>query len=111
MSKIKRFGLGAGLILALSSCANLFGPTPHENFQNHMMLAVGVRLDNPYTWADPNRLVSESQLLNGNIENEYILMSVGPQANCRYFYEYDPETRIIVGWRFEGSEEDCVVNP
>jgi len=107
MSKIKRFGLGAGLILALSSCSNLFGPDPHENFKNKKASNIGCSIDKPRSpGVILRKLLSSRMLPNGNIENEY-----HEWRSCRYFFEYDPETRIIVGWRFEGSEEDCATVP
>jgi hypothetical protein len=45
-------------------------------------------------------------MLNGNIENEYRF-----RGTCRYFYEIEPKTGRIVGWRFEGSERDCEIIP
>jgi hypothetical protein len=45
-------------------------------------------------------------LFNGNIENQYRY-----RGTCRYFFEVDPKTRKIVGWRFEGSERDCEIVP
>jgi len=108
MSKIKHFCLGGSLLLVLSSCANLFGPDPHENFKESIGFYVGYSIDKPRLPGVTRReiFLSSRMLPNGNIENKYKYV-----WSCRYFFEYDPETRMIVGWRFEGSEEDCVVNP
>lgn len=91
------------LVLQLSSCIS-----PHNNFKAHMSHTVGESIDDRRSWAypDPDRYLGSKVLKNGNIENEYKL-----QRTCRYFFEYDPETRIIVNWRFEGKEGDCIVNP
>ncbi len=94
--------LSAGsLVLLLSSCIS-----PHENFKDHMQVNVGRSIDDTRSWKRPDRLLGRKVLENGNIENEYEYT-----RTCRYFFEYDPETRIVVNWRFEGKESDCVVNP
>jgi hypothetical protein len=41
-------------------------------------------------------------LPNGNLEAGYIWGYTQPK--CRYYYEYDPKTGVIVGFRFEESE-------
>jgi hypothetical protein len=54
-----------------------------------------------------NRFVGSVVLSNGNIENEYIGYSAKP---CRTFYEYEPESGLIVGFRFEEKNQyDCRV--
>lgn len=91
-------------MLALSSCSAL---TPHENFRQHMRSDVGRSLDDPHTWAGPHfKPISVRELPNGNVENEYEF-----RGTCRYFFEFNPETRIIFAWRFEGSEKDCAIVP
>jgi hypothetical protein len=56
--------------------------------------------------AYPDDLLVSRKLSNGNIENEYRY-----RGTCRYFYEFDPSTKIILRWRFEGSESDCEIVP
>ena len=81
--------------------------TPHENFNAHMQNNVGRRIDDPETnWVKPRAFVVRRDLPNGNFENEYSF-----RGTCRYFFEYDPPTRKIVAWRFEGSEQDCAIVP
>ncbi len=105
MRKIKTFRLGWPLMLILSSCSAL---TPHENFKAHMDFNMGSSIDEPREAgvALSKYLLSSRTLLNGNIENKYRHV-----RSCRYFFEYNPETRNIVGWRFEGSQPDCVIAP
>lgn len=93
------------LILILSSCSTL---TPHENFKAQREFNIGSSIDKPRVAgvALAKYLVQSKSLPNGNIENEYL-----GRGSCRYFFEFDPGTRIIVDWRFEGTEEDCVVVP
>ena len=93
-----------GVMVIVSSCAVL---SSHENFKGHMSGNVGKIIDGPSTlWVKSDRYVATRQLSNGNAENEYRL-----RGTCRYFFEFNPETRVIVGWRFEGSENDCVIMP
>jgi sarcosine oxidase delta subunit len=82
--------------------------TPHENFKVHMAMDVGRRIDEPRSeiHADPDRLVASRELTNGNIENEYRWY-----RDCRYFFEYERQTLRIVSWRYQGSEDDCKINP
>ncbi len=61
-----------------------------------------LRLNNAY----PDRLIASKTLGNGNVENEYRWY-----GDCRYFYEFNPGTRVIVSWRFEGSQSECRLNP
>ena len=53
--------------------------------------------------------LGESELKNGNKERGF--RDGWPDSKtptrfpqCRYFYEYDPKTGVIVGFRFEESE-------
>lgn len=47
-------------------------------------------------------------LLNGNMEVGGLWLVRNQQNECRVYYEYNPKTNIVVRWRFEGSETDCV---
>lgn len=92
-------------IVWVVACTSL---TPHENFKAHMAKDVGRRIDDP-RWeihADPDRLVESRELPNGNVENEYRWY-----RECRYFFEYERQTRKIVSWRYQGSADDCKINP
>lgn len=93
------------MLLSLPSCSWV---TPHENFKAHMSHNVGMRIDDfrGDNWAIPKYLVNTIQLPNGNAENEYEF-----RGTCSYFFEYDPKTNVIVGWRFEGNERDCEIVP
>lgn len=93
------------MLLSLPSCSSV---TPHENFRAHMNSNVGSSIDKPREpgVALARYLLGSRDLPNGNIENEYL-----DRGSCRYFFEFDPKTRIIIGWRFEGSERDCEIVP
>ncbi len=93
------------MLFSLPSCSSV---TPHENFKSHMQFNVGKRADDPSSYLSryPQRIAGSRTLANGNIETEY-----RRSDTCRVFFEIDDKTRIIVGWRFEGSERDCEIVP
>lgn len=88
----------------VAACSSV---TPHDNFQLIFGQSVGksidadARITNAYT----DRLLSTTELPNGHFENKYLWYGA-----CRYFFEIDSQTRIIVSWRFEGTDADCRVN-
>jgi hypothetical protein len=55
----------------------------------------------------PEWIAGRRVLPSGNIEIEFL----GRGKACPVFFEIDAKTRIIVGWRFEGSERDCEIVP
>lgn len=91
-------------ILASYGCGSFM--SPHENFKSHMSSVVGEKISTPSNWAQKDRLVSISFLRNGNEEYKYRF-----RDTCFYFFEVKKNTEVVVGWRFEGSEDDCVINP
>lgn len=97
--------VGCLMLPLMSSCSSV---TPHENFRMILGQSIGKSIDAPprLTNAYPDRLMSSTVLPNGNIEHKYLWYRA-----CRYFFEIDAKTRIIVGWRFEGSERDCEIVP
>ena len=105
MKRLRGLLTGCFVLLMPSACSAV---TSQENFRMIIGESVGKSIDLPprVTNAYPEDLVSSTHLPNGNIENQYRY-----QGACRYFYEIDPKTRIIVGWRYEGSERDCRINP
>ena len=98
------------LLAILVSCVI---PTPHENFKSNMQHEIGKKANDPNT-----RIVLSSQLvtgknilLNGNVEVEFVIFSPGDRGDCVVYFEIDKETNIIINWRYEGSEESCVIMP
>lgn len=79
------------MLLSLPSCSSV---TPHENFKAHMDSNVGSSIDKPRESgvALAKYLLGSRILSNGNMENEY-----QDRGTCRYFFEFNPRTRIIVG--------------
>ena len=49
-----------------------------------------------------NLFLGDRALPNGNFEAGFI--DGHNQPKCRYYYEYEPKTGVIVGFRFEESE-------
>ena len=91
--------------LASSACYTV---TPHENFKSIIGASVGKGMDDPsaFTRRYPEALIGSHTLQNGNIELEYLL-----RRSCRHFYEIDRATKIIIAFRFEGTIQDCEIQP
>ncbi len=54
--------------------------------------------------------LGDRPLPNGNLEAGFIWWHTQPR--CRYYYEYEPKTGAIVGFRFEESERfACRISP
>ena len=94
------------LLAVLLSCSCGSFLSAHENFKEHMSSALGKRITSPHTWAREERHVSVRTLDSGNVEHGYLF-----RRSCRYFFEVDQHTEVIVRWRFEGSEKDCAIAP
>jgi len=91
-------------LLALEGCAH-----PHENFKNIMQGTVGRSFEDPSVQpiAPRETYLGMLTLTNGNIE--YAFRGI---RTCRYYFEVDPATRKVVGWRFAANPpEDCQINP
>lgn len=104
---VLRFVFAVALSLSLTSCAAGRG---HQNFINIMQGNVGRSLDDPYIYLNRNRnlYVTSKVLPNGNVEQEF---DGGRGPTCKVFFEIDKTERKVVGWRYEGSGEDCAITP
>lgn len=93
-------------LISLLSCIS--SVTPHENFKSLMAHNVSSSIDSPNVVGSTlsKYLMESKSLPNGNIENKY-----SGRGTCRTFFEFNPETRIIVGWHYEGTEQDCIIVP
>ena len=91
------------IVLSLTSCDPAF-KDPHEYFKDLMGMNVGASIDNRGLRGvvEPRILLESKHLPNGNMENKY-----QGRRTCRMFFEFEPETRVIVSWRFEGKTSDC----
>ena len=93
--------------LPLAGCLFAAG-TGHENFKNMMQSNVGKSMDDPYVYRNRYRslLMGTRELPNGNIEEKF-----NRHPRCPVFFEIDKKARTIVGWRYEGTDHDCVIVP
>ena len=74
-------------------------PASHETFVNQSNYWVGKSIQSLRRSSPPSRGIRE--LSNGNMEEEW-------GYKCPKFYEYDPKTNTIIGWRFVGLSEECI---
>lgn len=107
----KRIVVASFLVASLASCASMFETernVAHEYFEYIMSTKVGMKYDDPpsYTGIDTDQFISSNALANGNMENGYRL-----NKGCTYYFEINPNTSKIVGWRYKGSENDCAITP
>jgi hypothetical protein len=95
------------LIAIVVGCA---AGSAHENFKSLMQLQVGRNIDNPYYFGNryAGSRIATRTLANGNSEEEF---PIGYRHRCRVFFEIDKSTRTIIGWRYEGVEENCGITP
>jgi len=90
--------------ILLTSCKMVL---PHDNFKAHMENNIGKNINDPTAnWVGDRYFVNSKQLSNGNIENQYFFWKT-----CKYYFEIDPVTLIILNWRFEGDKRDCRISP
>ncbi len=81
----------------------------HARFLSNGQGRIGDNMYSP-SWQNYNKedVIKTTTLPNGNIENEYKWYGEG---GCRRFYEYEPNSGVIVGFRFEEDKKyDCQVN-
>ena len=112
------FGMIAalGLPLLLSGCVLMTSATPHQAFVGKYGWFVGKHIAWIYAGFPPKSKsqkygfnVSSKRTAHGNIEIEIH----NPLANrqCKIFYTYNPQTKIVVSWRYEGTNNQCAINP
>lgn len=101
---------GITLVAATLGCIS-----GQENFKNFLYKsvngkdAIGSSIDDPTLHlAEGNKkyLIETRMLDNGNMEYVYRW-----RGTCRYMYEVDPKTRIIVNARYDEANEDCTIPP
>ena len=99
--------LPIALCISLTACAS---GGAHKNFKNIMSGQVGRSADDPDIERNRyrNLRIGSRTLPNGNTEEEF---KSGRGLRCRVFFEIDNKAGKIVGWRYEGSREDCAIVP
>jgi hypothetical protein len=100
--------------MLVASCA-LGAGWPRENFIQTFDHHVGKSVDDPTTRTAryPQNITRKRNLPNGNTEIEYLHIqnAYGRYGPCYVYFEVDAETQAIVGWRYEGSKDACVIPP
>ena len=92
------------LFWGLFGCIGRHSVTPRQNFIDGLNSDIGLKLDEvPH---NKNTFIKVVELQNGHQEYWYQY-----KRTCRYMFEVDPKTQIIVGARYEGREEDCTIVP
>lgn len=92
----------AGLLgTVLLSCHSLL--SGHERFVLYNNSKIGRNFDKENYGTRIQEYADSRFLPNGNVEYGFKW-----KAKCRVYYEVNPETRIIVNWRWEGSQRYCV---
>ena len=102
------------VLLMLSSCALFVDMSPktrHQEWLMDMQQQVGRSVfdckgdGRCLRYRGENSLFQgDSVLINGNKEAAYF-MPYRKHPKCRYFFEYEPATSLIVGFRFVESEQ------
>jgi hypothetical protein len=100
----------AGFALLTVIAAGCATGRAHENFKAHMDAEVGKSANDRYAFRNhyPEWKVSDQQLPNGNIEEKF---RAGRGTTCYVFFEINRTSQRIIGWRYEGTQEDCSILP
>jgi hypothetical protein len=95
------------LVTSISGCA--CGPS-HSAFVTQQGSMVGRPLSSSWlsAKAGDQGFLGKKPLTNGNMEIGGLWRMRNQQNECRVYYEYNPSTNIVLRWRFEGSEMDCI---
>ena len=86
---------------------------PYKYFEDQLQAEVGESINHvpPHSWQVRPKLVSTEPIPDGNIEYHYEFENY--RGWCRYILQVNPTTRKIVGWRYDGEDEDkaCFLIP
>jgi len=52
-----------------------------------------------------DRLMDVKILPDGKLERTY------RYGECRFVFQIEPATSVVLGWRFEGNDHDCAIVP
>ena len=94
-----------GLSIALGACAS---GRAHDNFKQSVQWDIGKSASDPNVLINryPEDRGASKPLPNGNTEQEYRF-----RRGCLVYFEIDSNSKNIIGWRYEGSEDACVLVP
>ncbi|GEM_PF-2257972 len=93
------------LCVSLTACAS---GRAHQNFKNSVGWDIGKKIDDQSILMNryPEDRGERAVLPNGDIEQTYRF-----RRSCLVYFEIDKSSQKIVGWRHEGTEQDCVLVP
>ena len=79
-----------------------------ENFRQVMERQVGKRADDPDFYPVLYRLrqVDSKLIANGHREDKYL---AGYKGKCEVYFEIDPASGRVTGWRADPRDSDCVI--
>jgi hypothetical protein len=93
------------MLLSVMSMTGRSSIPQHENFVSQMNATLEKFFDSSrMTWGDEKYHLSTRTLPNGNVERGYQY-----RDKCKYFFELNSITNVVVSWRYEGLIEDCKV--
>ncbi|MDE2325096.1 MAG: hypothetical protein KGL51_10585 [Betaproteobacteria bacterium] len=99
-------------ITQFDGCFVMTSSTPHQAFIGNYGWYVGKDI----SWIEDNfnpklgfRPFSRRILPNGDVEIE--IDNALAHRNCKIFYIYNTQTKLIVSWRYEGADDQCAINP
>lgn len=80
----------------------------HQNFVTNLRSNVGKKLNSVRNlgYASSEAFLGSTNLSNGNITYRY-----RAGGTCRYTFEVDPKTNIIVAATWEGEAKHCIIVP
>jgi hypothetical protein len=81
---------------------------PSRLFRVRILPRCTRRDDNLWYWRNryPEMRVGAQPMPNGNIEEQFAW-----NPRCQVYFEIDKASHVILGWRFEGSRQDCYLRP
>src|SRR6266480_5758222 len=101
-TKLNRPWRAIALLAALVPGCALDGA--HDRIKAGMQHEVGLSAEDKNTLLQryPESRRGSTVLQNGNVEQQFHF-----RRSCEVFFEIDARSRKIVGWRYEGTVEDC----
>ncbi len=105
------FGILAALCLPLllSGCVLMISATPHQAFVESYGWYVGKPLNEFIEDAGKRAFYNTKKII---LEGGFVEFMWGlANRQCKIFYTYNPQTKIIVSWRYEGTNNQCAINP
>lgn len=92
------------LISALCACQTYISPERKFVIEMTKELSRSASSKHSMITRKADSILSQKKSVTGHIEYEFHL-----RATCHYFLLVEPETNIVVGWRYEGKRSDCAI--